>query len=383
MKHWLIIGSMVILSACGAGSKDDSAKLKEKKAELEKLKKAQTDNNAKIKSLEEEIAKLDTSAAKATTLVSVMTIAVQDFSHSIDLQGKVDADNISYVGPRGAPGQVKALYVKKGDLVRSGQLLLKLDDAVIRQQIQSTNTQLTLAKDIYRRQKNLWDQGIGTEVQVINAKNAVDQLENALKLQNEQLSMTNVYADVSGVADQVNVRVGEIFSGYSGNVPQIMIVNTSSLKVATDIPENYLTRVKKGSPVDVIIPDVSGDAIKTSISLISQSINVNSRGFIAEAKIPYNALLKPNQVAIMHIHDYAAKDAIAIPVNTVQTDDQGKYVYVAVQEGANLLARKKHITVGELSGELIEVKSGLNAGEQLITEGYQGAYDGQNLKVNK
>jgi RND family efflux transporter MFP subunit len=383
MRYALIIAGMVFLSACGSGTKDANADLQEKKAALEKLKKEQTLMNEKIATLQEEINKLDTSSNNETAkLVTVTTLAAQDFVHYIDLQGKIDADNISYVAPRGNPGLVKAVYVKKGEMVKAGQLLLKLDDAVIRQQIQNTNTQLLLAKDIYRRQKNLWDQGIGAEVQLINAKNAVDQAENGLKLLNEQLRMTSVYADVSGIADQVNIKVGEIFQGYAGNVPQIMIVNTNTLKVVAEIPENYASRVKLGSKMLVSLPDIGKEYNNVTVSFVSKTINANNRSFTVEGRLPYDGLIRPNQIARVRIEDYSAKNAIAVSVNTVGTDDKGKYVYIAVKEGNKLVARKRPVVIGELNGQLIEVKSGLAAGDQLITDGYQNLYDGQTLSLD-
>ena len=401
MKQILRIGAtlmmIILVAACGNSRKEDKANLGDKKAELVKLKGQQTKLAEEIKKLDEEVTKADPETAKNNTakLISLITVAKQDFEHYIELQGKIDAENISIVTPRGMPGQVKAIYIKHGDMVKKGQLLLKLDDAIVRQNIvaakqglEQIKTQVSFAKNIYQRQKNLWDQNIGTEVQVISAKNNVDALENQLKTAEEnvksaqeQWATTNVKAEVSGVADQVNIKVGETFQGYAGTMPQIQIVNTSNLKVITDIPENYLTRVRKGSAVKIVVPDLNNKEINTSVSLVSQSININSRGFVAEAKIPYQASLKPNQVAIMKILDYSAKAVIAIPVNTVQTDEQGKYIYVAVKENNNLVARKKHIIVGELSGQLIEVKSGMTSGEQLITEGYQNIYDGQNLKT--
>lgn len=375
----IITSIAFVVVACGAKGNEKSA-LTEKKASLEKLKQEQTKIATDIKKLENEIAVLDSSANNKTVkLVDVITTETSDFFHYIDLQGKIDADNISYVAPRGTPGQVKSLFIKKGDYVKAGQLLLKLDDAIYKQQIQNTNTQLALAKDIYRRQKNLWDQGIGTEVQLISAKNNVDQLENAIKLQKEQLSMTNVYAKVNGYADQVNVRVGEFFQGFIGNMPQIQIVNTSSLKVVTDIPENYINRVKKGSSVKIILPDLNNKEIKSTITLISQSINANSRGFIVEAKIPYQNNLKPNQVAIMKILDYAAKNVVTIPINLIQTDEKGKYVYVMEANGNGFIAKKKAINIGEVYNGLAEIKSGLQTGEKLITAGFQSIYEGQNI----
>ena len=208
-------------------------------------------------------AKLDTSAAAAqkTKLVAVQTLAATDFAHYIELQGRVDAENVSFITPRGGPGQVKAIYVKQGRLVKKGQLLLKLDDAIIqqnvvaaRQGLESIKTQLAYAKNIYQRQKNLWDQGIGTEVQLITAKNNVTTLENQLqaseenvKAVQEQSNTAMVYSDVDGVADMVTVKLGELFGAAGSGV--IKIVSNSLLKVVGNIPENYLGTVSKGSPV--------------------------------------------------------------------------------------------------------------------------------------
>jgi membrane fusion protein (multidrug efflux system) len=388
-----ITALMLIVSLVACSAKDELSK---KKAELEKLKSEQVKTADKIKSLEQEILKLDTSAVKEdiAKLVAVQPVVTQDFFHYIDLQGRVDADNISYISPRLGPGQVKALYVKKGDNVKRGQLLLKLDDAVIKQSIaaakqnlETAKTQLAYAKDIYNRQSNLWKQGIGTEVQLISAKTNVETIEKQLrageeniKTIQEQASATNIYSDVDGVADEVNVRVGETFSGMGAMGPQIKIVNTSTLKVITDVPENYASKVKVGSKVIVNLPDVN-KSFNTNISISGKVINPSNRSFAAEAKLPADGLLRPNQNAQVRIEDYAAKNAIAIPVNTVSTDEKGKYVFVAVAEGNKTVARKKNIIIGELYNQMIEVKSGLAAGDKLITDGYQDIYEGQVLKI--
>ena len=164
-------------------------------------------------------------------------------------------------------------------------------------------------------------------------------------------------------------------------MPQIKIVNTSCLIIVTDVPENYSGKVKQGSPLVVTLPDIN-KTFNTNISVSGKTIDPNNRSFRAEAKLPQDATIRPNQIAQVRILDYNAPNAIAIPVNTVGTDEKGKYVYVAVSEGGKLIARKKQIIVGELYNELIEVKSGLSAGEHLITEGFQNIYDGQILKTD-
>ena len=393
LQNTLIIATSILLVACGTKDKNS---LVEKKSELDKLKKEQVVLIEKIKALETDIAKLDTTALleSKAKLISTISLTNNEFKHFIEIQGKVDADNISYVSPRYGGGQVKAIFVKKGDYVKKGQLILKLDDAVARQSLiaakqglETIKTQIALAKDLYNRQNNLWKQGIGTEVQLLTAKAQAETLEKQLltgeanyRTAQEQASAANVVSDVDGVVDELNIRAGEFFTGFIGNMPQVKIVNTSTLKVVTEIPENYIARVSLGTPVQLFLTDIN-KTYNSKVSFASKTINPNNRSFTAEAKIPFDKLIRPNQNVEIKIEDYTAKNAIAVPVNTIQTDDKGKYVYVAVQEGKLLVARKKQVIVGELSAALIEVKSGLTAGDQLITDGFQNVYDGQSLRT--
>ena len=383
----------VLIASCGSSSKDDAAGINDKKAAIEKLKSTKAKNEAEIAKLQAELEKLDSNTANAAKikLVSVAPVTAQDFKHYIDLMGKVDAENISYISPRMGPAQVKAVYVSQGQFVKKGQLLLKLDDAIMRQsvtaakqQLEGIKTQLGFAKNIYQRQQNLWKEGIGTEVQLITAKTNVTSLENQLsaageniKTLLEQLKTANVYSDVNGIADIVAIRVGETFSGMGASGPQIKIVNTSSLKVVVNVPENYLTRMHKGSPVVITIPDAN-KTVNSTISLISQSIDPTQRGFIAEAKIPYDPILKPSQSAVVKILDYAAASAIVIPVNVIQSDETGKYVFVLNKSSnGKTIAHRVIVTIGEVYGANVEIKAGLNAGDQLVTEGFQNLYEGQ------
>ncbi len=375
MKPIAIITAILFLTACGGGMKDNAATLTDKKVQLEGLKKEQLLLTEKITSLEQEIGKLDPSTiAEKIKLVSVSVIESQNFTHYIDLQGKIATENIYYVSPRGMGGQVKEIYVKQGDNVRKGQLLLKLDDAVVQQNIKQLETQLEFAKNIFERQKNLWNDGIGTEVQYLTAKNNVEGLEKQMAVIKEQSSTSRVYAEVSGVVENVNIRVGELFTGSP--LAGITIINPSALKATVDVPENYVSRIRKGMPVVVDIPDI-GKSFNTQVSLISETINQNTRSFIAESRLPASPLLKPNQLAVVRILDHEAKNAIVVPVETIQADDKGKYVFVMKEENGKKIARKKPVTIGEFYDELIEIKTGISAGEQLITKGFQGLYEGQ------
>jgi RND family efflux transporter MFP subunit len=249
----IIVSAVFVLASCG--SKSGNAELTEKKAKLEELKKQQSAINDQVVKLETEIGKLDPTTIQKENekLVSVTPLSVAPFAHYIDLQGKVEAVNVVNVSPRGQAGQVKELYVRKGDAVKKGQLLLKLDDALIKTQLSQYQTQLSFAKDLYQRQQNLWKENIGTEVQLLSAKNQVDNVEKLIATVKEQQSYTNVYAEMSGVLDEVTVKVGEMFQGAG----QIKLINISDLKVTAQVPENYLENVKVGTPVKIVLPDIN------------------------------------------------------------------------------------------------------------------------------
>lgn len=403
MKKFFVLTAtafILIIAGCNSSAGDKKDKTGDLKVKLEKLKKEKNKLDADIRKLEDQIAKADPkSAEQAQKLVSVDTLKIGDFTHYIELQGKIDAEGMAYVAPAGMGGQIKAVYVKAGQKVSKGQIILKLDDAMSRQslvaaqqQTRVLKTRLAQAQTVYERQQNLWKQNIGSEIQVINAKADVDALQsqmNAAQAQvamaQEQVNMSNVTAGISGMIDAMNVKVGEFFSPQSAAMPGagIRIVNNNNLKIVTNVPENYVSRIKKGDKVEVVIADSNKPPFQSVISMVGASIDPTTRSFTTEAKLPSDPLLKPNQTATMKILDYAAKDAVAIPVNLVQSDEKGKYVYVAVKEGDKMVARKKEVQVGEAYNGLIEIKSGLAGGELIITEGYQTVYEGQAVRTGK
>lgn len=396
----LILSFSVILAACGGGAKEEKGAVGDLKVQLEKLKGQKNKLDDEIRSIEEKIRKVDPAAAAATAkLVGVDTLRVRDFSHYIELQGKITTDQMGYVAPKGQGGLVRAIYVKAGQRVGAGQVLVKLDDAIARQQLVAAQQQtgilkarLAQAQTVYERLDNLWKQNIGAEIQVINAKADVDATAAQLRaaqaqvaLAQEQINMTNVTAGISGTVDQVNVRVGEFFSGaLPGNgKPQILIVGSSGLKVEVNVPDNYVARVKKGDKVQVNVAETGKPAYESVITMVGAAIDPSTRSFLTQAQLPSDPLLKPNQTALMKILDYEAKGTVAVPVNVVQNDEKGKYVYVMEKNGDRWIARKKTVSVGETYNGFTEVKSGLSGGELIITEGYQTVYDGQTVTTGK
>jgi RND family efflux transporter MFP subunit len=372
----------LIAASCGSSKKDEAGNLNDKKVKLQGLRAQQTKLAEQIASLEKDIAGLDTNAAAKPKLVAVAAIDPQSFAHFIELQGKVDATNIAYVAPpNGQGGVVKALYVRQGQAVRKGQVLARLDDQLIRQQIAPIQVQLTTAEDTYKRTKNLFDQGIGTYQNVLNAETQVKTLRQQIGVIQKQAALMTVTAPMSGVAEKVDVRVGETFTGISAMGPQISIVNTGKLKVTAQVPENYLSRVGVGTTLEVGFPGTNKQ-LTTKVNVSGKIIDPTSRSFQIEAPVPSDPALKPNQIVVVKIRDYATDNAITIPLNVLQNDEQGKYVMIATKEGNKTIARKRRVVVGELYGERLEIKSGLQSGEVIVTQGYQELYEGQAITTD-
>jgi RND family efflux transporter MFP subunit len=191
---------------------------------------------------------------------------------------------------------------------------------------------------------------------------------------NQQLSYTSVYSDVDGVAEEVNVKVGDLFGGPG----QIKIVNTDKLKLTSQIPENYAGKVKVGTEATLVFPDIN-KTIETKLGVVGAVIDPLSRSFYVESKLPIDKDFRANQLVQVKIKDYTKTNAIIIPINLIQNDEKGKFIYVAASENGKLIARKRTVTIGEFYANNIEILSGLAAGEQMVTEGYQSLYDGQNL----
>jgi RND family efflux transporter MFP subunit len=378
---------LVLVTACGGG--DNTVEAKQKS--LASLKKQALDLNAQIVALEKEVEKAGGASAAKAILVATDTIQTETFTHYIELQGKVESESVSYITPRAGGGQVRAIYIKRGDRVKRGQLILQLDNTLIKQSaaaatqnIETLKSQAALAKAVYEKQKNLWEQNIGSEIQLMTAKTNADALASQLRAANEQLGMvkdqlafTSIYSDVDGVAEEVNVKVGDLFMGPG----QIKIVNTAKLKLTAQVPENYAGKVKVGTELTLTFPDIQ-KTINNKVNVLGNIIDPLSRSFYIESKLPIDNNFRPNLLAQVKIKDYEKKDAISIPVNLLQTDEKGKFVYVAVMEAGKMFARKKMVSTGEFYGNNIEVLSGLAAGDILVSEGYQSIYEGQLISTS-
>ena len=372
MKAYYIIGlATSLLISCSSEKKYDLAS---KKQELADLKTQQTELTTKIKALESEVGKLDPTQAEQVKVkeVVVAPLSATTFKHFVELQGTIDAKNNVQVTPKSG-GAVTAVYVKEGDAVRAGTVLAKIDDQILRESVEEVRNQLSLANTVFEKQASLWKQQIGTEIQYLQAKNNKEGLEKRLSTLNVQLSQSSVTSPISGIVDQVNVKTGEMAMPGMGIV---RVVNLSQLKVVAKVADSYAGSVRKGDAVVVRFPDINKE-LTTRISFVSTTVDPLSRTFSIEAPLPSDNSLKPNMLAQVKINDISKTNTIVIDQNLVQNTENGQLVYVAVSEGNKKLAKARQVKTGLSYGGQVEIMTGLNSGDQLITQGYQELVDGQ------
>jgi RND family efflux transporter MFP subunit len=367
MKNSLIIFVMVaLISACSSS---------DKKAELEKLKKQKSDIETKITALEEELAKSDTTKKEKLIDVVAIPLTPQTFKTYIEVQGRIDADeNVALSSEM--PGTVTKINVKIGDEVTKGQVLAETDSRVLYQQIADLQTNLDLAKQVYEKQKNLWEQKVGTEIQFLQSKATKESLENKMATMQEQVRMSKIISPINGTVDGVNIKVGQAVAPGLG---AITVINFSNLKIKADVAESYASRVKTGNDVQIFFPDMH-DSITAKLHYASRAINNLTRTFGVEVLLDNSKEYHPNMVAKLKINDYqSATPKIVVPIKFIQKGTNESFVLVS----ENGKAVKKIITTSREYNGLSEVAEGLKEGDLLITEGYDLINEGDNINVKK
>ncbi|MBK9257900.1 MAG: efflux RND transporter periplasmic adaptor subunit [Saprospiraceae bacterium] len=351
-----------------------------KRALLESKKQELKNIQDEIASLTEELAALDPTTTKPTITVTTEEIKVSVFNRYIDLQGIVSTDDLVNAGSE-LGGRITRLSVKEGQNVRKGQLIATIDAESIERQKDEISKSLDLAMEVYDRQKRLWEQNIGSEVQFLQAKNNKERLEKSLQTIDSQLKKRNVYAPLNGVVDNVFLKEGEMTAPGS---PIVQILNISKVKVTADVPESYLGKVKTGDKVVVTFPALGKEMTKT-VTQTGRTIDPANRTFGVEINLDNSSgELKPNLLSVVKINDLTVKDAITIPVDVVQQEVNGnRYVFIAKEENGILMAHKANITIGESADGKILVLTGLKSGDQLIIKGARNVTEKSPVIINK
>ncbi len=369
MKNLILLTaiSTVFLASC---SQPD------KKAELEKLKKQKTELEAKIIALQEEVSKTDTTANKEKVVeVLAKPLTPEVFKTYIEVQGKIDADESVSLSSE-MPGTVTKINVKAGDEVTKGQVLAETDARALMQSVSDLQTSTDLVNQMYERQKGLWDQKIGTEVQFIQAKSQKESMEKKMATLQEQIKMTKIISPINGTIDGVNIKLGQ---AIAPGMPAISVINFSNLKVKADVAESYASRIKNGNEALILFPDTK-DSVVSKVHYASRGINALTRTFMVEVLLDNSKEYHPNMVAKLKINDYqSSKPEITLPVKYIQRGTEENYVFVA----ENGVVVKKAIKTRHEYHGILEVTDGLKEGDMLITDGYDIINEGDKVTVKK
>ncbi len=382
MKHlFSFLAIALLLVACNptAGEipedlEGKKAYLQEKKAELNKL-------TLTIAQLEAIIAEEDPSfGEKKVRLVTTGPVARTDFEHYVEIQGSIEADDMVDVTSETA-GRILSLKVKEGDAVRQGQLVAELDLEALKKQIAELETSLDLANTVYERQKRLWDQNIGSEMQFLEAKNNKERLEKSLETLQFNLEKSKVYAPISGVVENEVLQPGEL---AAPGAPIVQILNTNRLKAKASVPENYLKSITRGASVKVSVPALEWET-EARITQIGRVIDPANRTFEIEVALADpQRRLKPNLLAYVHFKDYEEENVVTIPLDQVQEEVGGKkYVFVVDSSGEETKAHKVYVKIGRTNsdGEVV-ITEGLDGNETLIMEGARGLVDNDLIDIS-
>jgi RND family efflux transporter MFP subunit len=374
MKKLLILTSMVILaSACNMNSPQMlEQQIKKKKDQVREL-------NEQIASLEQQLAENPGEEEAAYLVpVAVKTMEPEPFEHYIEITGRLEAEEDAFISPE-MNGQVERIYVKEGQSVKEGQLLLSLNTSITESSIQEVKTGLELANKLFEKQKELWDQKIGSELQYLEAKNAKEQAEARLSTLEAQLDMARIRAPFSGVVETIMLKEGEL---AAPGMQVIQMVSLNNLKLYGNISERYMTSVKKGDMVMVTFPDFEGLDRKVPIHRVGNIIDNASRTFRIEMKINNRQkALKPNMFSSIQVNDYKTESAFVVPSISIKQDIKGSYVYVTTSEEGELKARKRYVETGLSYQDQTMIQDGISQGDEVIVKGFAQVSDGVNISV--
>ena len=378
MKKILILTTLsIVLFSCNSSEKNQSIDSIIASKDVKAITAKKAELQLQLSQIEEALATLDVNK-EVEALVTAVKLKDTLFNHYLEVQGNINTNENVLVQPE-FPGNLVELNVKAGQRVTKGQVLARTDDGGMSQQLASAENQYALAKTTFERQKNLWSQKIGSEIQYLQAQTQMISAQKGVAQIKAQIAKTVIRAPFSGTIDEVFVEKGEVVAASPQGL--MRIVNLGNMYVSTSIPETYIGKLKIGTEVDVYLTSL-GKTYKGKVRQIGNFINPNNRSFGIEVSVPNpENLLRPNQVAKLKVIDYVSKNAIVVPTNVIQQDSKkNSFVYtVANSDGKTGIAKKVIVKTGQSSDNVTEILSGLDTDAIIVTEGMNTISDGMKL----
>ena len=379
----LILLTLVLLACSGEKEQSVEELIASNNAEAIQKKKDELANEQQalaiqIKQLDEKLQSI--SPDRNVPLITAFSAKTEIFKHYLELQGNVETKKNIVITPE-VGGTITRIYVKEGQSVSKGQLLASIDDGGLSQQKAQLEIQADLAKTTFERQKRLWDQKIGSEIQYLQTKSQYEGLQKSIAQINQQLGKNSVRAPFSGVIDDVITEQGNVAA--PGQTQLMRLVNLSDMYIKTDIPESYITSITKGKKVEVMFP-ILGKTLESEVRQTGNFINPANRTFDVEIAVPNkDRSIKPNLTARLKINDYINEKAILIPQSIISENAEGKqYIYTLIdKKDDKATAKQVYIDTGKTQGDKIEILSGIDDSAIIVQEGARSVKDGQTVKI--
>jgi len=375
MKTNLWILALVLLFLASCGSKVEKESVPE---QINAYKKQVAELNKKIAELEKELEVFESGNKARSVPVRVLEINPQRFDHFIEVSGSAEAVREAFISPE-VSGQIREIYVSEGDFVERGRLLAKLNTEITESNIKELQASLDLAETVYEKQKRLWEKGIGSELQYLNAKNNKESLEQRMITLQAQMDLALIKSPVSGIVDDISQKKGEL---AMPGTQMMRIVNLDELFINADVSESYMARVKEGENVNVEFPVYPEMTLEAPIYRKGNVINPNNRTFTIQLKLNNpDKLIKPNMLSVIHINDFSADSALVVPSALIKQDINGFYIFTIQESSGKWLAKKVYVEPGKSYLDKTMVVSGLQQGQKIITQGYNQVSDGIEVSV--
>ena len=383
MNKIFYLFTILLLFSCENNETFDSIL---KSNDIEKIKLArktivasQQDLNSKIEQLDNRIEELNENPQ--LPIVQVVSVTPSQFDHYIQVQGSVKSDQLISIFPEFS-GVIKNIYVKSGDDVKKGQSLIKIDDGGLKEQLSQLEIKYELTKTTFERQKRLWEQKIGSEIQFLETKSMFEAQKQAINQLKKQIQKTLIQAPFSGTIDNVIVKLGEVV--YPGRSNLMMLLNMDNLYVESNVPEKYISSIKTGNKTILEFPLI-GKSVSSTVRQSGNYIHPINRTFKIEIDVKTNDFeVKPNLNSKVKINDYSNEKALMINQNIISVDSNNKeYVYKLFTKNNKDYVSKTTIETGKNDGKNIEVISGLNQGDLIVSEGIRKLVDNSRVKIIK
>ena len=375
-KNLMLILAVVIAGLTSCNNQDDPKAIKD---QIGKYKSEIVDLQAKIEALNNELNETKTTKNDGSILVGLKTMKTTQFINYLNVTGNVVSNQEALISPE-INGQIEHIYVHEGDYVLEGTLLVSLKTEITQNTIAEVKTSLELAKTIYQKQKELWNQKIGSEIQYLQAKSQKESLEKRLETLQSQIEMAKIKASFDGYIETIFQKEGEI---ASPGRQVLQLVNLSNLKVTADVSESYLPNLSEGDKVVVDFPTFPGLSIDSKIAVIGSIINPNNRTVKIQIKIPNtDNQLKPNVIANVKLIQAVYDSALVVPSIIVKNDASGRnYIYVEKQKGDSYYAEKRFVETGVSYGNNTLITNGIKPSEKIIFQGYNMVKNGSLIRI--